>query len=145
MFAITTLAPVMSKPSLSSMTMRTREANPLWVGLTLGLLIVGGVAYLFSYFIIDGLAEIEILATKHQSRHNNRIQEGGRVRWPDCYLAGSGVNLCPSASVMAANILVAGEEQTLSRGSLASVGDSAQLPDAMSLLVCTTTVLSLAA
>jgi len=46
---------------------------------------------------------------------------------------------------MAANILVAGEGQTLSRGSLARVGDSAQLPDAMSLLVCTTTVMSLAA
>src|SRR6478735_5126734 len=67
------------------------------------------------------------------------------ARRPSPYLAGSGVNLCPSASVIAANILVAGEEQTLSRGSLARVGDSAQLPDAMSLLVCTTTVLSLAA
>ena len=43
------------------------------------------------------------------------------------------------------NILVAGEEQTLSRGSLARVGDSAQSPDAMSLLVCTATVMSLAA
>jgi hypothetical protein len=45
------------------------------------------------------------------------------------YLAGSGVNLCPSASVMAANIFVAGEEQTLSRGSLARMGDSAQMLD----------------
>ena len=61
------------------------------------------------------------------------------------YLAGIGVNLCPTASVMAANILVAGEEQTLSRGSLARVGDSAQSPDAMSLLVFTATVTSLAA
>jgi hypothetical protein len=30
---------------------------------------------------------------------------------------------------MAANILVAGEEQTLSRGSLARMGDSAQMLD----------------
>jgi hypothetical protein len=67
------------------------------------------------------------------------------ARRPNRYFAGIGVNLCPSASVMAANILVAGEEQTLSRGSLARVGDSAQSPDAMSLLVCTATVMSPAA
>ena len=45
---------------------------------------------------------------------------------PTGYLGGSGVNLYPSASVMAANILVAGEEQTLSRGSLARMGDSSK-------------------
>jgi hypothetical protein len=52
-----------------------------------------------------------------------------RPAGPTGYLAVSGVNLCPSASVMAANILVAGEEPTLSRGSLARMGDSTQMLD----------------
>jgi len=37
--------------------MRTREANPLWVVLTLGLLIVGGAAYLFAYFMIGEILD----------------------------------------------------------------------------------------
>jgi hypothetical protein len=35
--------------------MQPREAVPLWVGLTLGLMIVGVVMYLSGYFVIEDL------------------------------------------------------------------------------------------
>jgi hypothetical protein len=34
-------------------TMQPREAVPLWVGLTLGLMIVGAVMYLTGYFVLE--------------------------------------------------------------------------------------------
>jgi hypothetical protein len=36
-------------------TMQPREAVPLWVGLTLGLMIVVAVMYLTGYFVIEDL------------------------------------------------------------------------------------------
>jgi hypothetical protein len=33
--------------------MKPREAVPLWVGLTLGLMIVGAVMYLTGYFVLE--------------------------------------------------------------------------------------------
>ena len=35
--------------------MRTREARPLWVGLTVGLLIIGAAIYLLTYFLIEDI------------------------------------------------------------------------------------------
>jgi hypothetical protein len=35
--------------------MQTREAVPLWVGLTLGLMIVVAIVYLAGYFVIEDL------------------------------------------------------------------------------------------
>jgi hypothetical protein len=35
--------------------MRAQEATPFWVGLTVGLLIIGAAAYLFVYFMIEDL------------------------------------------------------------------------------------------
>jgi hypothetical protein len=36
-------------------TMRTREVRPLWVGLTVGLLVVGAATYLFTYLMIEDI------------------------------------------------------------------------------------------
>ena len=35
--------------------MRTREAPPFWVGLTVGLLIIGAATYLFTYLMIEDI------------------------------------------------------------------------------------------
>ena len=58
------------------------------------------------------------------------------------YRCGFGVNGWPSASDTGTKMAVAGDEHGLVRGSSVSVGDSAQLPDAMSLFVCTATTVS---
>ncbi len=58
------------------------------------------------------------------------------------YFWGSGVKGWPSAAVRAMNTRVAGDEQTASRGSSTRVADFVHVPEAMSLLVCTITVVS---
>jgi hypothetical protein len=58
-------------------------------------------------------------------------------------VCGRGVNWCLTAAERATKIRVAGDEQTASRGSSVSVGDSGQSPEAMSLSVWTTIDVSL--
>src|SRR5687767_7011618 len=59
------------------------------------------------------------------------------------HFCGRGVKVWPSAVERLTNIRVAGDEHTVSRGSSVRTGDSGQSPEAMSLLTCTTTVVSL--
>ena len=67
-----------------------------------------------------------------EPRRGVRRRRTGRVQ--RCVL---GVKVCPVAVERATNIRVAGDEQTASRGSSGSVGESGQSPEAMSLLVWT--------
>ena len=43
------------KRGLAEPTMQPRESAPLWVGLTVALIIVGTVMYLTGYFMIEDL------------------------------------------------------------------------------------------
>ena len=60
----------------------------------------------------------------------------------DSHFEGFGVNVCPSAVDRATNIRVAGDEHTAVLGSSVRTADDSQLPEGMSLFVCTATVVS---